>query len=83
MIELELELTQTQMTQKPVLRVEVGARVRSSQKYVRWCWRSAVCKSLVSMNGDLIENRYVVVVSLSFSGAPPQGLQSTAETIEV
>jgi hypothetical protein len=30
--ELELELIQTQMTQKPVLRAEVGTRVRYANK---------------------------------------------------
>ena len=30
--ELELELIQTQMTQKPVLRAEVGMRVRCANK---------------------------------------------------
>jgi hypothetical protein len=30
-IELELELIQTQMTQKPMLRAEVGMRVRCAQ----------------------------------------------------
>jgi len=30
--ELELELIQTQMTQKPMLRVEVGMRVRCANK---------------------------------------------------
>ena len=31
-IELELELTQTQMAQKPMLRAEVGMRVRCANK---------------------------------------------------
>ena len=31
-IELELELIQTQMTQKPMLRAEVGMRVRCANK---------------------------------------------------
>jgi len=31
-IELELELMQTQMTQKPMLRAEVGMRVRCANK---------------------------------------------------
>jgi len=31
-LELELELIQTQMTQKPVLRAEVGMRVRCANK---------------------------------------------------
>jgi len=32
LIELELELIQTQMTQKPMLRAEVGMRVRCANK---------------------------------------------------
>jgi len=32
LLELELELIQTQMTQKPMLRVEVGMRVRCANK---------------------------------------------------
>ena len=32
MTELELELIQTQMTQKPMLRAEVGMRVRCANK---------------------------------------------------
>ena len=32
MAELELELIQTQMTQKPMLRAEVGMRVRCANK---------------------------------------------------
>ena len=32
MAELELELTQTQMAQKPMLRAEVGMRVRCANK---------------------------------------------------
>ena len=31
-LELELELIQTQMTQKPMLRAEVGMRVRCANK---------------------------------------------------
>jgi hypothetical protein len=31
-VELELELTQTQMAQKPMLRAEVGMRVRCANK---------------------------------------------------
>jgi len=31
-LELELELIQTQMTQKPLLRAEVGMRVRCANK---------------------------------------------------
>ena len=31
-VELELELIQTQMTQKPMLRAEVGMRVRCANK---------------------------------------------------
>ena len=34
-LELELELIQTQMTQKPMLRAEVGTRVRCAKKQVR------------------------------------------------
>ena len=32
LLELELELIQTQMTQKPMLRAEVGMRVRCANK---------------------------------------------------
>ena len=32
LIELELELIQTQMTQKPMLRAEMGMRVRCANK---------------------------------------------------
>ena len=35
MLELELELIQTQMAQKPMLRAEVGMRVRCAKKQVR------------------------------------------------
>ena len=37
MLELELELIQTQMTQKPVLRAEVGMRVRCANKASAGC----------------------------------------------
>ena len=36
-IELELELIQTQMTQKPMLRAEVGMRVRCANKASAEC----------------------------------------------
>ena len=36
-IELELELIQTQMTQKPMLRAEVGMRVRCANKASAGC----------------------------------------------
>ena len=41
-LELELELIQTQMTQKPMLRVEVGARALRSSAACG-CARSSVC----------------------------------------
>ena len=36
-LELELELIQTQMTQKPMLRAEVGMRVRCANKASAGC----------------------------------------------
>ena len=36
-VELELELIQTQMTQKPMLRAEVGMRVRCANKASAEC----------------------------------------------
>ena len=36
-LELELELIQTQMTQKPMLRAEVGMRVRCANKAIAEC----------------------------------------------
>jgi hypothetical protein len=39
-IELELELIQTDMTQTPVLRVEVGARLCAQIRDVRWYKKS-------------------------------------------
>ena len=45
-LELELELIQTQMTQKPMLRAEVGMRVRCANKALLAA-RTATCSVLV------------------------------------
>jgi hypothetical protein len=64
-LELELELKQTQMTQKPMLRVEVYARaLRASQNVKRaevwWVWAPPLVK--ISLRAHLL----VSVVYLCF-----------------
>ena len=51
--ELELELIQTHMTQKQLLRVEVVRVCALESKCGRGYWISAVCKSLVCRSRDL------------------------------
>jgi hypothetical protein len=73
-LELELELIQTHMTQKPMLRVEVGARALRGRSSVRGGGASAVLRALA---GSTQSQRPVEATSgrqLSFCGAPPRGL---------
>ena len=51
MNELELELIQTHMTQKPMLRVEVGARalrvlIKKMPSVVKGVFQQRICRSL-------------------------------------
>ena len=67
-IELELELIQTQMTQKPILRAEVGMRVRCANK------ASAEC---IMMGRGIGQNPRKIVKSEAFVGSA-----HSAETIK-
>jgi hypothetical protein len=52
-VKLELELIQTHMAQRPILRVEVFARcvARESKRKRGWLgWTSAMCRALASIN---------------------------------
>ena len=59
---LELELIQTHMAQKPVLRVEVGARALCGQCRERRHGRARVCKRLVLDETSLVDMLSSVIV---------------------
>jgi hypothetical protein len=65
MIELELELIQTQMAQKKMLRAEVYARaLRTSQKVKRsGVWDASLCATLNTVGGvgELYQRRLTIL----------------------
>ena len=83
---LKLKLIQTHMTQKPMLRVEAGAR--ALRMLVKICvvgqkGQVRVCKALVSGRGSLARRSwrdgYVTGRSAFFLWCPPWGVQGATD----